>query len=75
MLSSFEKTTEVLYDSAFYHQIDPLKGVSEAIILGKQIPLGTNSFDLFLDNGMLNKQQQTHKSDQFLFKEVFYQND
>lgn len=49
MLSSFEKTTEVLYDSALFNQKDPLKGVSEAIIVGKRVPLGTNSFDLMLD--------------------------
>jgi DNA-directed RNA polymerase beta' subunit len=49
MLSSFEKTTEVLYDSALFNLKDPLKGVSEAIIVGKRVPLGTNSFDLMLD--------------------------
>lgn len=52
MLSSFEKTTEVLYDSALFNQKDPLKGVSEAIIVGKRVPLGTNSFDIMLDLGM-----------------------
>ena len=58
MLSSFEKTTEVLYDSALFNLSDPLKGVSEAIIVGKRVPLGTNSFDL-----MLNLQQKKQSID------------
>ena len=61
MLSSFEKTTEVLYDSALFNSKDPLKGVTEAIILGKRVPLGTNSFDILLDlKTKLSKYSNNH---------------
>ncbi len=68
MLSSFEKTTEVLYDSALFNQKDPLKGVSEAIIVGKRVPLGTNSFDIMLDMAHPKKPE----TQDFLFQEIVY---
>ena len=40
MLASFEKTTDILYDAAYYGKKDELTGVSESIILGKLAPIG-----------------------------------
>ncbi|KYK64631.1 DNA-directed RNA polymerase III RPC1, partial [Toxoplasma gondii TgCatPRC2] len=48
MLASFEETNEHLFEAAVHHRADPVKGVSECIIMGKQVSLGTGSFDLLL---------------------------
>ena len=41
MLASFEKTTDNLFDAAFRGSYDPIQGVSERIIMGKAVTLGT----------------------------------
>ncbi|KII64531.1 DNA-directed RNA polymerase II subunit RPB1 [Thelohanellus kitauei] len=49
MRSSFEESVDVLLDAAFHAELDPLRGVSENIIVGQVPPVGTCSFSLFLD--------------------------
>jgi len=46
MLASFEKTTDHLFDSAVRGRSDDIEGVSECIIMGLPIPLGTGLFKL-----------------------------
>eukprot|EP01028_Stygiella_incarcerata_P002839 TRINITY_DN1537_c0_g1_i1.p1 TRINITY_DN1537_c0_g1~~TRINITY_DN1537_c0_g1_i1.p1 ORF type:complete len:1415 (+),score=363.19 TRINITY_DN1537_c0_g1_i1:100-4344(+) len=46
MLASFEKTTDHLFDAALRARKDPILGVSECIITGTPIPVGTGSFRL-----------------------------
>jgi DNA-directed RNA polymerase III subunit RPC1 len=41
MLASFEKTADHLFDAAFRGSYDPIQGVSERIIMGKPVALGT----------------------------------
>jgi DNA-directed RNA polymerase III subunit RPC1 len=41
MLASFEKTTDHLFDAAVHHRQDEINGVSECIIMGTPIQLGT----------------------------------
>merc|ERR1719343_1774012 len=55
MLASFEKTTDLVFDAAAHEKIDPVKGVSECIILGSNIRLGTGLFKVLYDFG--GKQQ------------------
>eukprot|EP00371_Babesia_bovis_P003222 XP_001611869.1 RNA polymerase Rpb1, domain containing protein [Babesia bovis T2Bo] len=50
MLASFEETNEHLFEAAVHRLRDPIKGVSECIIMGKQVPLGTGAFDVLLAN-------------------------
>ena len=45
-LASFEKTTDHLFDAAFYMKTDLVEGVSEKIILGQSMTLGTGSFQV-----------------------------
>ncbi|XP_032666413.1 DNA-directed RNA polymerase III subunit RPC1 [Odontomachus brunneus] len=45
-LASFEKTADHLFDAAYYGQTDTICGVSESIIMGIPIPLGTGLFTL-----------------------------
>lgn len=44
--SQFENTAEHLFDAAFYGQRNTVSGVSESIILGKPMPVGTGAFKL-----------------------------
>jgi DNA-directed RNA polymerase III subunit RPC1 len=46
MLASFEKTTDHLFDAAVHSREDAIVGVSECIIMGVPIPLGTGIFKL-----------------------------
>ncbi|VDO23815.1 unnamed protein product [Heligmosomoides polygyrus] len=46
LLASFEKTMDHLFEAAFYSQKDPIHGVSECIILGIPISIGTGMFKL-----------------------------
>ncbi|ODV87760.1 hypothetical protein CANARDRAFT_5073 [[Candida] arabinofermentans NRRL YB-2248] len=45
-LASFEKTTDHLFDAAFYMKNDLIEGVSERIILGQTMSIGTGAFKL-----------------------------
>jgi DNA-directed RNA polymerase III subunit RPC1 len=46
MLASFEKTPDHLFDAAIHARQDGCLGVSESIIIGAPIPLGTGLFKL-----------------------------
>ena len=46
MLASFEKTPDHLFDAAVHSRVDPCVGVSESIIIGTTIPVGTGLFGL-----------------------------
>eukprot|EP00607_Mallomonas_marina_P006975 CAMPEP_0182433886 /NCGR_PEP_ID=MMETSP1167-20130531/66125_1 /TAXON_ID=2988 /ORGANISM="Mallomonas Sp, Strain CCMP3275" /LENGTH=427 /DNA_ID=CAMNT_0024623101 /DNA_START=379 /DNA_END=1662 /DNA_ORIENTATION=+ len=48
MLASFEKTTDHLFDAAVHSRQDSIVGVSECIIMGVPIPIGTGIFKLLL---------------------------
>ncbi|KAL8273819.1 hypothetical protein Esti_002293 [Eimeria stiedai] len=48
VLASFEETNEHLFEAAVHHRSDPVKGVSECIIMGKPMALGTGSFDILV---------------------------
>jgi DNA-directed RNA polymerase II subunit RPB1 len=52
---SFEETVEILVEAATYSSLDRLSGVSENILMGNLAPLGTGTFQLFLDPIMLKK--------------------
>ncbi|XP_043285852.1 DNA-directed RNA polymerase III subunit RPC1 [Venturia canescens] len=45
-LASFEKTADHLFDAAYYGQRDAICGVSESIIMGIPVPVGTGIFKL-----------------------------
>uniref|UniRef100_A0A452UNI2 DNA-directed RNA polymerase subunit n=1 Tax=Ursus maritimus TaxID=29073 RepID=A0A452UNI2_URSMA len=49
LMCSFEETVDVLMEAAAHGESDPMKGVSENIMLGQLAPAGTGCFDLLLD--------------------------
>ncbi|KAJ1494610.1 hypothetical protein T484DRAFT_1764933 [Baffinella frigidus] len=44
MLASFEKTVDHLFDAAIHGRSDRIVGVSECIILGTPVQIGTGAF-------------------------------
>lgn len=46
MLASFEKTTDHLFDAALHGTRDTIDGVSECIIMGMPMTIGTGLFKL-----------------------------
>uniref|UniRef100_A0A0E0KYK6 DNA-directed RNA polymerase subunit n=1 Tax=Oryza punctata TaxID=4537 RepID=A0A0E0KYK6_ORYPU len=55
MRCSFEETVDILLDAAVYAESDPLRGVTENIMLGQLAPIGTGGCDLYLNNQMLKQ--------------------
>ncbi|KAL0272113.1 UNVERIFIED_CONTAM: hypothetical protein PYX00_005208 [Menopon gallinae] len=45
-LASFERTSDHLFDAAYYGQTDAITGVSESIIMGLPVSVGTGLFKL-----------------------------
>ncbi|KAG0729095.1 DNA-directed RNA polymerase II subunit RPB1 [Chionoecetes opilio] len=50
MKCSFEESVDVLMEAASCAEVDPIRGVSENIMLGQLPKIGTGSFDLVLDD-------------------------
>lgn len=50
-MASFERTTEYLYNAAVIQQKDKKLDVSDSIMVGKHLSLGTNAFSILLDEG------------------------
>ncbi len=44
--AAYEETLKHLIHAAAYGEVDPMKGVTENILVGKQIPIGTGSVRL-----------------------------
>eukprot|EP00127_Corallochytrium_limacisporum_P006730 Clim_evm19s234 gene=Clim_evmTU19s234 len=49
MLASFEKTTDHLFEAALHGKSDKIDGVSECIIMGSHIRIGTGIMDILYD--------------------------
>ncbi|SCU93222.1 LAMI_0E13630g1_1 [Lachancea mirantina] len=54
-LASFEKTTDHLFDAAFYMKKDAVEGVSECIILGQTMSIGTGAFKVVKGTDVTSK--------------------
>lgn len=66
MLASFEKTTDHLFDAARYAKQDDIDGVSECIIMGSPMPVGTGLFKV------ISKQAATLASTLIKPKELLF---
>lgn len=65
-LASFEKTTDHLFDASFYMKNDKIEGVSECIILGQTMSIGTGAFKLV----KTSNQEKQLKRKRALFEEL-----
>jgi len=57
---SFEETVEILLEAAVFSEVDPLKGITENIMMGQLAPYGTGCFDLMIDPEVLEKNAYSH---------------
>ena len=55
---SFEETVEILLEAAVFAETDPLRGITENIIMGQLAPYGTGFFELTIDPKTLNDYAQ-----------------
>ena len=62
MLASFEKTPDHLFDAAAHGKVDSIDGVSERIIMGTPIGLGTGCFKLLHDPNMMSDNDEERQS-------------
>jgi DNA-directed RNA polymerase II subunit RPB1 len=65
-LASFEETTTILCKAAANSEEDTMSGVSSNIMFGQPIKLGTNSFDVYLDEAMILEHGQKPKRESTL---------
>uniref|UniRef100_A0A8R1XTF5 DNA-directed RNA polymerase subunit n=3 Tax=Onchocerca TaxID=6281 RepID=A0A8R1XTF5_ONCVO len=71
LLASFEKTADHLFEAAFFSQEDKICGVSECIILGTPITIGTGLFKLLRNHGKpltISKMSTIFESPEFNLK-------
>jgi len=68
MLASFEKTSDHLFDAAYYGQKDAIKGVSECIIMGIPMSVGTGLMQLLFTH----KTQQARPSRRLLWDDKVF---
>lgn len=70
MLASFEQTTDHLFNAASYNRKDNITGVSECIITGNILPVGTGIFKVFYADEELDKFKEDEQKERtrFLFE-------
>ncbi|KAH0542064.1 hypothetical protein FGG08_003529 [Glutinoglossum americanum] len=67
-LASFEKTPDHLFDAAFYMKRDKIEGVSESIIMGQSMRVGTGAFQVIRK---LNLSKEDLRKKPTLFEDHF----
>jgi DNA-directed RNA polymerase III subunit RPC1 len=68
MLASFEKTTDYLFDAGQRALAEKIAGVSECIIMGRPIPLGTGLFKLLHQSEFLTAKGVTLEGHKTIFE-------
>jgi hypothetical protein len=61
--ASFEETTDVLFGAAVFSEFDMLRGVSERIIFGESVKIGTRSFEVMADRDLVGDYNIKPKKD------------
>jgi DNA-directed RNA polymerase II subunit RPB1 len=61
--ASFEETTDVLFGAAVFSEVDLLRGVSERIIFGEPVRIGTHSFEVMIDRDLVGDYNIKPKKD------------
>ena len=61
MLASFEMTTDHLYNSAIQCKKDDIQGVTECIVMGTQVPIGTGMFKVCYDDDVKPESADNNK--------------
>ncbi len=61
MLASFEMTTDHLYNSAIQCKKDDIQGVTECIVMGTQVPIGTGMFKVCYDDEVKPDKDDTNQ--------------
>lgn len=73
MLASFEKTTDHLFEAALHGRNDLIQGVSECIIMGVPMLIGSGSFRVLHDHTL--SKSKTEKWSNFQDKTLLFRYD
>lgn len=80
--ATFEETLSLLFDASAFSEFDPIKGVSEKIMLGQPIPIGTGSVNIInTDNGKamslttISKLERTTRAETYVVQSYFPRQD
>ncbi|KAI6236689.1 DNA-directed RNA polymerase subunit [Aphelenchoides besseyi] len=74
MRCSFEETVDILMEAAVHSEQDPVKGVSENIMLGQMAKAGSGCFDLVLDSEKCKLGMEIQSSHMTAFTSFFMDN-
>ncbi|KAG0438465.1 DNA-directed RNA polymerase III subunit RPC1 [Dictyocoela muelleri] len=61
MLASFEQTADHIFESAISGKVDKIKGISENIIVGSRVPIGTGIVELLYDGKLSISMNSSNK--------------
>ncbi len=61
--ASYEETTDILFSAAVFSEVDPMRGVSEKIIFGQNVNIGTGNFGIMIDRDNVDKYNAKGKKD------------
>lgn len=67
MKATFEQTVDMFMNAAISSTRDPLCGISENIMVGNLVPVGTGTFDLLVDESNLEEAKETMQTVQIDF--------
>ena len=68
--ASFEEPTKHLIKAAVFGETDNMKGVSARVMTGEFIKNGTNSFNLILNENLINKIKDNSYNDKKVFENI-----
>ncbi len=61
--ASYEQTTDILFSAAVFSQLDAMKGVSQKIIFGQNVNIGTGNFQIMIDRDSVDTYNAKGKKD------------
>lgn len=61
--ASYEETTDILFSAAVFSEIDSMRGVSEKIIFGQNVNIGTGNFKVMIDRDSVSQYNAKGKKD------------
>ena len=69
--ASFEEVVDVLIKSSTFAEFDDMRGTSSNIMIGQKAPIGTNFFDILLDEEKFMENLNVNKNDDHIEHEIF----
>ena len=69
--ASFEEVVDVLIKSSTFAEVDDMRGTSSNIMIGQKVPIGTNFFDVLLDEEKYMANLNVNKDEEDIEPDIF----